>query len=56
MKEGFRGKNYASDKKVKTVVIKRLKEQSTEFYVAGIYAFFQRRKLLIERNGDNVEK
>ena len=38
MKEGLRGKHFASDEKMKTAVMKRLKEQSTEFYEAEIHA------------------
>ena len=38
MKKGLRGKHYASAKEVKTALIKWLKEQSTEFYEAGIHA------------------
>ena len=56
LKEGFRGKHYASDEEVKTAVKKLLKEQSTEFYEAGIHALIQGWKIAIERNGDYVEK
>ena len=42
MKEGLRGKHYASDEEVKTAVMKRLKEQSTEFYKAGICSHIQK--------------
>ena len=56
MKEGLRGKHYASDEEVKTVVMKWLKEQSTEFYKAVIHALIQRWNIAIERNGNYVEK
>ena len=51
MKEGLSGKHYSSNEEVKSVGKKLLKEQSTEFYGAGIYAL-----IAIERNGDYVEK
>ena len=35
--------------------VKWLKEQSTEFYEAGIHALIQRWNIAIERNGDYVE-
>ena len=54
MKEGFRGKYYASDVEVKTAVMKWLKEQSTEFNEAEIHALIWRWN--IERNGDDVKK
>ena len=38
MKEGSRGKHYTSDEEVKIAAMKSLKEQSTEFYEAGIHA------------------
>ena len=38
IKEGLRGKHYASDEEVKTAVMKWLEEQSTEFYEAGNHA------------------
>ena len=56
MKEGLRGKHYASDEKVKTGVMKWLKEQSTECYEAGIHTLIQRWNIAIKRNGDYVEK
>ena len=56
MKEGLRGKNYYSNEEVKSVVKKWLKEQSIEFYGAGIHALIQRLNIAIERNGDYVEK
>ena len=55
MKEGLRGKFYASDDKVKTAVMKRLKEQSTEFTRQG-YTLSRRLNIAIERNDDYVEK
>ena len=39
MKEGFRGRHYAGDKRVKTAVMKWLKEQLAEFYEAGMLLF-----------------
>ena len=51
MKEGLRGKPYASDEEVKTAVMKWFKEQSAEFCQAGIHALIQRQK----KNGDYVE-
>ena len=56
LREGLRGKHYACDGEVKTSVMKWLKEQSTEFYEAGIYALIHRWNITIERNGDIVEK
>ena len=56
MKEGLRGKHYASDEEVKTAVMKLLKEQSTVFYEARIHALIRRWDITTERNGDNVEK
>ena len=41
---------------MKTAVIKRLKDLSTEFYEAQIYALIQRWKISIEWNSDNVGK
>ena len=35
---GLKGKHFASDKEVKTAVLKWLKKQSTEFYKAEIHA------------------
>ena len=32
MKEGLRGKHYASEEEMKTALMKWLKEQSKEFY------------------------
>ena len=56
MKEGLRGKHYAYDEEVKTAVMKWLREQSTEFYEAGIHALIWRWNSATERNGDYVEK
>ena len=42
MKKGCGGKHYPSDEEVKTAVLKWLKEQSPEFYEAGIHAFIPR--------------
>ena len=53
MKEGLRGKYYASDEEVKTAVMKWQKEQSKGFYEAGIDALIRRWSIAIERN---VEK
>ncbi len=52
MKEGLGGKNYASDEELKTTLMKCLKEQSTEFYEAGIHALIRRWNIVIKRNGD----
>ena len=56
MKEGFGGKHYASDEEVQAAVKKWLKEQSTEFYKAGIHALIRRWEFAIKRNDDYVEK
>ena len=56
MKEGLRSKHYASDEEVKTAAMKRLKEQTTEFYKAGIHALIWRWNIASERNSDYVEK
>ena len=56
MKEGFRGKHYASDEEVKTAVKKWLEEQSPECCEAGIHALIRRWNIAIERNGDYIEK
>ena len=56
MKESLRGKYYASDKEVKTAVMKWLKVQSTEFYEIRIHALIWMWNIAIERNGDYVEK
>ena len=55
MKEALRSKHYFSDDEVKSVVTKWFKEQSTEFYGAGIYALIRRWNIAIERNGDWIE-
>ncbi len=49
-------KQYASNKKVKTEMINRLKEESTEIYEAEIHAVIRRWNVVIERNDDYVEK
>ena len=51
MKVCFRGKYYASDKEVKTAVMKLLKEQSIEFYKTRIHTFIRRWNITIEKNG-----
>ena len=56
MKVGLRGKHYVSEKEMKTAEIKWLKEQSTEFYKAGVHALIWSWNVVIERNGDYVEK
>ena len=56
MKEGLWGKHYARNEELKTAVMKWLKEQSTDFYKAGIHALIWSWKIAIERNGDYVEK
>ena len=56
MKEGLRGKYYSSDDEEKSVVKKWLKEQSTIFYGTGIHALIRKWNIVIERNGDYVEK
>ena len=45
-------KHYASDKEVKSVLMKWIKEESTEFYKAEVYALIRRRDIATERNGD----
>ena len=43
MKEGLSRTHYASDEEVKTAVMSKwLKEQSPEFYEAGIHVHIQR--------------
>ena len=42
MREDLRGKHHASDKEVKTAVMKWLKEQSIELYEAEIHAVIWR--------------
>ena len=53
-KGGLRDKHYVRDEKVKTTVLKRIKERSTEFYVAEILVLIWWENIAIERNG--VEK
>ena len=55
IKEGLRGKHYASDEEVKTAVTMWLKKQLAECYEAGIHALIWRRNVAIEKNGDYVE-
>ena len=55
MKEGLRSEHYGSYEEVKTAVMKRFKEQSTEFYVEGIQYLIRRWNIAIERNGDYVK-
>ena len=48
MKKGLRGKHYASDKEVKTAVMKWFKEQSIEFYEARRFMLsFENETLLL---------
>ena len=47
MKEGLRGKHYSNDEEVKYVVRRWLKEQSIEFYRAGIMLSFEGGTLLL---------
>ena len=56
VEEGLRGKHYASNEEVKTVLKKWLKEQWTEIYETGIHALIWRWGIAIERNSDYVEK
>ena len=55
-KKDLKGKHYASDEEMKAAVMKWLKEQSTQFYEAGINAFILKWIRAIERSGDNVEE
>ena len=48
-------KHFASVEKVKTAVMKWLKEQSTKFYEAEIQALIWNWNIATERNGDYVE-
>ena len=50
MKEGLRGKHYASDEKVKTAVMKWLKEQSIEFKRQEYILSFKGGTLLLSEN------
>ena len=45
MEEGLTGKHSASEEAVKTAMTKWLKEQSTQFYEAGILVLIQEIKL-----------
>ena len=56
MKEGLVAKHYASDEEIKPAVMKWLKEQSTEFYEAVIYAIIPKWCIAIVRNCDYVVK
>ena len=56
MKEVLRNNPYSSDEEVKTAVMKRTKEQTTEFLEAWIHAPIQKCNVAIERNSDYVEK
>ena len=53
MKEGLKGKHCTSDQQVKRAVMKCLKEQ---FYKVEIPILIRRWNIVIERNGDYVEK
>ena len=50
MKEGLRGNHFASDEEVKTVLMKWLKQQSTEFYEAWIHTLIRRWNIDTERS------
>ena len=56
MKEGLRGKHFASEEELKTAGMKSLKEQSREFHEAMIHALIGRWNIAIKRNRDYVEK
>ena len=56
MKEVLRGKHYTCGEKVKTAAMKWLKEQSTEFYKAGVHVLIRRLNIAIERYCDYVER
>ena len=56
MKEDFKRQTYASDEGGKTAMMKWLKEQSTEFSEAEIYALIRRWNIAIERNSEYVAK
>ena len=47
---------HARDEEVKTAEMKWLKEWSTEFYEAGIYALIRSEDIISERNSDYVKK
>ena len=56
MKEALRGDRYTTDKEVKTAVKKWLRGQNAEFYEAGIQALLRRWIVVVDRDGDYVEK
>ena len=56
IKESLSVRHCANDEEVKTVEMKWLKEKSTEFYKAEIYALIRKWNIAIERNADYVEK
>ena len=56
IKDGLKGKNYASSEEEKTAVMKCLKQQSTKFYEAGIHTLIRKWNIAIGRNVDYVEK
>ena len=56
MKEGFNDKHNDSDENVKTVVKKWHKEESKEFYDAGIQALIWRRSIPILRSRDVIHR
>ena len=56
MKEGLGCKPYSSDEELKTAVMKLLKEQPAEFYVAEILVLIRKWNIAIEKNCDYVEK
>ena len=55
MKESLRGTHLAGDEESKIAVMKWLKEQSRESYLAEIHALIRMWNIAIERNGDYVE-
>ena len=56
MKEALRGNRYSTDDEVKAAIKGWLREQSADFYNAGIHALLQRWTTAIQRGGDYVEK
>ena len=56
MKESLRGEHYASDKEVKTAVMKWLKEEKQNFVRQKYMPSSEGGTLAIERNGHCVEK
>ena len=56
MKERLKDKHYPSDEKIKTAMIKWLKERPAEFYESVIYALIRKGKIPIKINGVYVEK